>query len=172
MSEINTSRELLATAIQVGGRWAPEYALPGGVVMRGDPLYESYDAAMIEANRMAVKTFNNIPPASGKPDRYKKISGATLAEKISQAGITATFFAFLFGTSQDRVIEWARGEDGVPHPAFIMLEIFRDPEIGERAIDIAECATEAVTENRLEAKLKRALGEKLSERTPLDQRMS
>lgn len=87
----------------------------------------------------------------GKPERYQKLSGAEFANLLQESGITLKLFAYIYGTSMKRAFWWLDGrndkggEENVPHPARILLELFKaDP----KNIDIAEAVTDSVTEKR------------------------
>lgn len=82
---------------------------------------------------------------SGKPERYTKMTGPEFAVELAEAGITPTFLAYLYGTSQKRVLEWIDGVEAVPHPVRILLRLF---QADSRNIDLAEEVTDAVTTER------------------------
>lgn len=158
MQKINESRMLLADVVLAQARNPPRYlaryALPGGPIhfmkldSGQDVEFDDYGEAANNAHWAAVELFNNIPPAQGKPERYKKISGAVFADLLRQAEITVTYFAYLYGTSQKRLIAWMRGEEDVAHSAFILARIFADQQINDRAIAVAETATEEMADQR------------------------
>lgn len=111
-------------------------------------VFRTGTEAKTAAIRNLVEVLNRprrMAANDGKPERYTKLKGPEFARKLQEAGVSPTFFAFLFGTSQKRVLEWIDGVDFAPHPARVMLELFaRNPA----NIDIAEEVTEASTEAR------------------------
>lgn len=81
----------------------------------------------------------------GKPERYVRLSGPELAEQLRAAGITPSFLAYLYATSQHRVLTWIDGAEDVPHPIRVLLALFRADATN---IDIAENVTDKVTSER------------------------
>lgn len=78
-------------------------------------------------------------------DRYTKLTGEEFMTLLAEAGLDPGFFAYLYGTSPDRIVKWADGIDMVPHPVRILLEIFKEfPD----AVDLAEDVTEEVSGSR------------------------
>lgn len=110
-------------------------------------IFATREEAELEAWRVMAQTLNRprIRADSGKPERYKRLTGAELAEKIRAAGITPSFFAYLRATTQKRVLDWIDNKQDIPHDVRVLLELFI---ADERNIDIAEEVTDRVTTER------------------------
>lgn len=78
----------------------------------------------------------------GKPERYRKMSHLEFSQELADVELTPTFFAYLYGTSPKRVIDWIDGVEDVPHPVRLMLALFKDDP---KNIDIIESLTNSVT---------------------------
>lgn len=137
------------------GQFLAQYAGPGMIPAyvadrQGQPRYfDSAEDAEVEARRVLFAVLNSRKRDSSKPERYRRLTGPEFAVLLAEASLTPTFFAYLYGTSPDRVMKWIDGVEDVPHPAMLMLEIMKQrPE----AVDIAERATEAVTTTRRPAR--------------------
>lgn len=118
----------------------------------GNPQeFDTAEEAELVAMRALFAVLNKPRQMARKkqksPERYRKMTNVEFAVTLQNVGLTPTFFAFLYGTSQARVIQWIDGTDAVPHPARIFLAIFA---ADEKAIDIAEEVTEQVTTSRRE----------------------
>ena len=97
-------------------------------------LHRVLNAPRIEARR-----------SQGKSERYEKLTGPEFAMLMARAGVTATWFAYVYGTTQQRVLGWIDGVDQVPHPARLLLElIIADESNG----DLIERITDSVTTSR------------------------
>jgi hypothetical protein len=137
-----------------------QFAFPGVIPLYvsddGIPIvYDTEDEAKCAALDALFKSMNKRPREGGKRERYKPLSGSELAILTAEAGLAPSFFCYLWGTTTERFFEWideVKNKDGrvmpVPHPVRVMLEIFKDKDIGQRAIDIAEKVTEQVTTER------------------------
>ena len=51
----------------------------------------------------------------------ERLTGAELAVTLADIDLSPTELAWLYGTSQDRVLKWLDGEDAVPHPVRLIL---------------------------------------------------
>ena len=159
MAERIPSHVYIARAVPApNGKFYALYSGPGlipAVSQSRDGRPYEYNTE-VEAEIGAMRTLYGVlnkPRANarrhgGKPERYKKMTGAEFAVALRMAGpdgVTPSFFSYLYGTSQLKVIGWIDGEDNVPHPARVLLALFAaDP----KNIDIAEKVTESVTEER------------------------
>jgi DNA-binding transcriptional regulator YiaG len=136
--------------------WAP--GLKAGLRRdeAGRPAVFSREADAEAAAAQRLFEVLNIPRAranasSSKKERYERLSGAEFAELIREVGITPTFLAYLYGTSDKRVFQWVDGvnekglEESPPHPVRVLLELFKGNPAN---IDIAERVTNAVTTSR------------------------
>lgn len=149
------SKSYVAKAIPVEGGYIAQFSAPGliprYVARPHDPENPTVFPTIAEAEgaaRVAVFGALNAPRkqhARGKNERYEKLSGPDFAVLLAESGLGLTFFAWLYGTSPDRVQSWIDGTDNAPHPARVMLEVFK---AHPNAVDIAEEVTNAVTTNR------------------------
>lgn len=116
----------------------------------GSPtIYTDTHTAELAAWRRMAADLNKprSKATSGKPERYVKMTGPEFAAALQEAGITPTFMAFLYGTSQQRVLDWIDGVPNadIPHPARLLLALFK---FDESNMDICEAITERVTTER------------------------
>jgi hypothetical protein len=118
-------------------------------------IFETEDAAVAAGARRLFEVMNTprvrAKANSGKREKYERLSGPEFAQLLQESGITLTFFAFLYGTTERRVLGWIdgvneKGEvDLAPHPARVMLELFK---ANQSNIDLAEQITDSVTTAR------------------------
>lgn len=149
MADRIPSSVYIAKAMQLpSGKWQAVFSAPGLV----PEVSSSPDGRVFEFNTeeeaerrawQALLKVLNAPrrqarQSQGKPERYKKLTGPEFAVLLAQAGLTPTFFAYLYGTSQDRVLKWIDGVDDVPHPVRLLLTLFID---NSRNVDLAEKVT-------------------------------
>lgn len=152
METSKPAKKFVAQAVPYAGGYRAQWAAPGlvpaFVMERGSvAVFGSKDSA---ENAARIHLFNalNLPRerrTSGKPERYKKMTSVEGAVKLRESGLTPSFLAYLYGTSQDRVLKWIDGVEDWPHPARLLLEIFK---ACPAMIDIAERVTDSVTEER------------------------
>ena len=135
------------------GRFHALYSAPGlvpDIARAADGRPYEYDTEL-EAEHGAAQFLyslkNNIRRKAkrSKPERYAKITGPEFAALLARSTLTPTLFAYLYGTSQQRVLDWIDDADGVPHPARVLLELFI---ADEKNIDVAESVTDKVTTER------------------------
>lgn len=132
------------------GKYLAQYAAPGMVplfVSRHNvpSLFDTEEDARTEAALVLVDVLKSRKRDTSKPEVYRKLTGDEFAVLLAEAGLTPTFFAYLYGTTQERVIKWIDGVDDVPHPVRLILETWkRHPE----TIDTSEAVTESVTTQR------------------------
>lgn len=132
------------------GLWAAPGMTPG-IIREPDgrpSFFDNIDEAKAAAIKRIVDVLNKPRLHAGKtnkPERYTKLTAREFSEGLRLAGLTPSFFAFLYGTSQKRVLEWMDGSEDVPHPVRILLALFQDKMAN---VDIAQRVTEAVTEAR------------------------
>ena len=95
------------------------------------------------ARNLAISQYRH-----GKPERYRRLTGAEFAVLLKEVNLTPTFFAEIYGTTLKRIISWIDGvnerghEELVPHPAYLLLmRIKDDPSI----VDKLEEDTQAMT---------------------------
>lgn len=158
MAERIPSNMFIARAVPTeSGRFHALYSAPGFIPAiaadsDGRPYeYLTAEEAEIGAMRTLYRILNKPRVNArrhadhGKPERYRKMTNVEFAVALRNANITPSYFAFLYGTSQTRVIGWIDGTDQVPHPARLLLGLFID---NDRNVDIAQQITNAVTEAR------------------------
>lgn len=139
--------------------WAP--GLKAGLRRdeAGRPIIYSQEVEAEAAAARRLCEVLNIPRAranvsSSKKERYERLSGPEFAELIREVGITPTFLAYLYGTSDKRVFQWVDGvnekglEELPPHPVRVLLELMKE---NPKNIDLAERVTNAVTTSRVTA---------------------
>lgn len=156
MAERVPSHIYFARAVPLpSGKFHAVYSAPGrlpAVSAREDGTPYVYNTEA-EAEAGAARHLHRVLNAprieakkhGGKSERYEKLTGPEFAMLLSRAGVTATWFAYVFGTSQQRVLGWLDGVDQVPHPARLLLElILADGANG----DIIERVTDSVTTSR------------------------
>jgi len=156
MPERFPSNVFIAKAMPDGrGSFVAVFSAPGMVPQTltkrdGSPsVFETEELAEYHAGRAMISALNGprIKAGANKraPERYQKMTGPEFAMALSAAGITPTFFAYLYGTSQDRVLKWIDGVEDVPHPVRIVLALFAK---SVENVDLAQEVTEAVTTSR------------------------
>lgn len=132
-----------------GGKYHAVYSSPGRlptVATREDGRPYLYNT-QIEAEAGAARQLHRVLNAprsnpDGKTERYQKLTGAEFAVLLANADVTATWFAYVYGTAPKRVLGWIDGVDDVPHPARLLLEaIIASPQIP----DLIESVTDRVT---------------------------
>ena len=133
-----------------GRSWHAQFAIPGRipdlVSKMGKPEpYPDEEEARLAACEAVVSMLQNRPARTDKPERYKKLTPGELSTRLDGLEITATNFAYIYGTTEARVMQWLDGSMDVPHPARILLDIFaKNPEM----FDIAERSTNLSTTRR------------------------
>ena len=118
-------------------------------------IFETEDQAIAARARRLFDIMNaprvRAKANSGKREQYARLSGSEFARLLQEAGITLTLFAYLYGTTEKRVLGWIdgvneKGEvDLAPHPARILLELFK---AAPSNVDLAEKITDSVTTPR------------------------
>lgn len=146
------SKSYIAKAVPANGGFHALFSAPGLLprlvgAHAAPQVFTSPAAAEIAAMRALYGILNEPrqQQARGKDMRYQKLSGPEFAVLLAETGIGLTLFAHLYGTSPDRVQSWIDGVDSPPHPARILLELFKRQPV---LVDIAEGVTEAVTTER------------------------
>jgi len=141
----------IAEAKRVDGGFLAMWAYPGIPPRpaldqdRNPVVFQDERAARIRAALELHRQLNERTWITGKPERYKHLTGPELALKLREAGVTPTEFARLYGTAQARVMDWIDGVREVPHPVYVLLEIFiAAPD----AIEIANTLTDQMTTSR------------------------
>lgn len=149
------SKTLVAKAIPVEDGYIAQFSAPGliprYVSLAHTPstpiVFDTEEEAENAARKAAFGIFNTPrqTQARGKNVRFQKMTGEEFAVALAEARIGMTLFAYVYGTSVDRVQTWIDGTDGVPHPARVLLALFKE---SERNVDIAEEVTDSVTTDR------------------------
>jgi len=151
------ARRYIANAIANPGGFLAQYAFPGVVpryvTSAGRPLlFASSDEAEDAARVALFHALNNRPSQKGPPERYRLMSGDDLARAVDAAGITPTFFAYLWGCGTERFFQWIDGTADrsgrvlrPPHAVRLLLETWRQ---FPATLDLAEQITEQVTSER------------------------
>lgn len=153
--EPQPARMYVAKAVQSDDGFHAVFAAPGLVprkVTRPDapnkPIpFPTKKAAEEEARRALFGILNapRINQRRGKDVKYQKLSGPEFAVLLAESGLSLTLFSYLYGTSPERAQTWIDGVDFAPHPARVLLEIFKaNPEM----VDLAEKVTDEATTPR------------------------
>lgn len=152
---LQPSKTLVAQAIPVEDGWLAQFSAPG-LIPRYVTMTHSPDVPHVfdtkveaeEAARKAAFGIFNKPrqtQSRGKNDRYEKMSGPEFAVALAETGVGLSLFAYVYGTSVDRAQAWIDSTENVPHPARVLLALFKD---SARNVDIAEKVTDSVTTAR------------------------
>lgn len=156
MAERIPSHVYIARAVPVpGGKFQALYSAPGletAIAKTKDGRPYEYSSE-VEAEAGAVRALHGVLNAprikarasQGKSERYRKLTGPEFAVLLRQAGVTATWFAYVMGTSVERVLKWVDGVDDVPHPARLLLMLIL---ADERNAGIIEKVTDENTTTR------------------------
>lgn len=147
------SRSFVARAIPVQGGFIAQFSAPGLIPHyvgrdQDNPRVfatakEAEDAARLTAIEVANKPRKT--QRRGKDVRYEKLTGPDFAVLLAESGLSLTLFSYIYGTSVDRAQSWVDGLDNAPHPARVLLEIFKaNPDM----VDVAEDVTNAATTER------------------------
>lgn len=148
------SKTYVANAIPRDDGYLAQFSAPGLIpryvshAHNNDPIVYDTEEDAKNAARDAMMRILNAPRRTqvrGKNARYEKMTGPEFAVALAESGLSLTLFAFIFGTSVDRAQQWIDGVDNVPHPARVLLALFRD---NPQNVDIAEQVTESVTTDR------------------------
>ena len=148
----------IARAVAHGRGYRAQYGFPGVALRYVTPRdsdqpcsYASALDAEHDARRVLLDAMNNRPRQS-KLERYRRMTGAEFAEAVRAAGITPTFFCYLWGTDTKRFFQWADETPdkagtvvGPPHGIRVLLETWRR---FPTTIDLAESVTDQVTTER------------------------
>lgn len=135
------------------GKFHAVYAAPGltpVVSSKDDGTPYVYNTEE-EAEAWAAKHLHRVLNAprqkanSKAAERYQKLTGSEFAVLLARAGVTRTWFAYVYGTSEQRVFGWIDGVDQVPHPARLLLELII---ADEKNAGIVEAVTDQVTTER------------------------
>ena len=152
------AKRYIAKALRLAtGGYLASFAFPGVppryVERDGKPdIFESERDAEDAARECLFVALNSRPSESTKRERYRLMSGIEFADAVRAAGITPTFFAYLWGTTTERFFQWVDGTPdksgrvvSPPHGVRLLLETWRRyPE----TIDLAEVLTEQNTSER------------------------
>lgn len=160
------ARRYVASAVpRANGGFLAQYAFPGVTPRyvttehveagqgRGQPRVFDYAEDAEDAARLALfEALNNRPSENTKRERYQFMTGPEFAEAVRAAGITPTFFCYLWGTNTERFFQWVDETPdksgrvvSPPHGVRLLLAMF---ENFPGAIDLAERITEQVTTER------------------------
>jgi DNA-binding transcriptional regulator YiaG len=130
------AKTVIAKALKMGGGYVAQFALPGllpDVVSEGGhpKVFYSEDKAVAAANETVVKLLQSRLIDSRRPQETKRITAAEFAVLLAEADITPTWFAEIYGTSQEKVIKWLDGQDDVPHAAYLLVTLMKKPGLLE-----------------------------------------
>jgi DNA-binding transcriptional regulator YiaG len=136
------SRSVIAKAIKAGGGFVAQFALPGLIPdivrqHRNPVVFATEEKAIAAANQAVVSMLQRRLVDSRKPAETRKITPAEFAILLAEANITPTWFAELFGTTQERVIGWIDGVQDVPHAAYLLVCLMKD----QKNLDMIEALT-------------------------------
>lgn len=144
------ARRYITRAVPQGDGFLAEFAFPGGVPdlvrSHGRPLVFATEA---EANAAAGQTLcdtlnSRVRDRKDRKDVYQRMTPVEVANGIADAGVSWTWFAWIYGTHTQRVMKWIEGDEDVPHPVRVVLALLRLPG----AVEEAERITSIVTERR------------------------
>lgn len=148
------SSTYIMRAVPAGnGKFHALYAAPGlvpDIAKTADGRPYEYNTE-IEAEHGAARYRDGLlntvrrNARSSKQETYRKLTGPEFAVLLQQANLTPSLMAYLYGTTQQRVMNWIDGVDSVPHPVRVMLELFI---ADEKNVDIAERVTDGVATER------------------------
>lgn len=154
-AETQPSTHYFAKALPArDGGFTAQYGMPGLLPTRlkddtgNVALFDTADEAEYEAMRAMIAVLNTRSMSLRGRDKrewYRKLTPAELAVLIGKAGITPTFFAYLYGTDPSRVLKWLEGLEDIPHPARILLQILIDYP---GSINVAERLTDSIATAR------------------------
>jgi hypothetical protein len=152
------ARRYIAKALPLAtGGYLAHFAFPGVppryVERDGQPVtFESARDAEDTARECLFEALNNRPSEGTKRERYRLMSGTEFADAVRAAGITPTFFAYLWGTTTERFFQWVDQTPdksgrvvSPPHGVRLLLETWRR---FPQTIDLAEVLTEQNTSER------------------------
>lgn len=146
------SKTFIAKAIQTSDGFHAVFSAPGLVPRKvgrdGHPFAFDSEKEAENAALRALFGALNAPRETqgrGRDTRYRKLTGPEFAVLLAESKIGLTLFAHIYGTFPDRVQSWIDGTNDVPHPARVLLEIFK---AHPKTVDTAERVTEAVATER------------------------
>lgn len=157
MNPKKPAKDYIHKAIPKDGKFVGQFAIPGyvpelvrqyGRVLEFDTPEEA-DAAACTA---IVRVLENRPMSKSKPERYARMSPGEFSQALNDLNVTATFFAYLYGTSEHRIMTWLDGSMEIPHPARVLIELMKTDE---KLIDLAENVTDKVATRREDRWMKR-----------------
>lgn len=118
------------------------FGFPGGRVdyvrdaLDTPAVYPDHETAENEARRVLIEALNSRSRFNSKREISTKMTGDEFAAELAETGIPLTDFAQMWGTKQDRVVQWIQGEAEVPFPLRWVLKMLRRPEAVEQARSI------------------------------------
>ena len=133
-----------------GNYWAGLWAFPGmvpayveGPLDHRPVIYPRKEAATLAAKVTLANALLARVTDTDKPERYQFMAPNDFAGDLKEAGLTATQFARLYGTTQENVVNgWIEGLKPVPHPARVLLRLFlRHPETVAMAEEVTAQST-------------------------------
>ena len=151
MNQTKPARRYFVRAVRIpaANEWHAEFGFPGGhpdfVQESGRRVvYDNEGQAVADAGETMCDLLNSRKRQRSKPERYRRMTGPEVAVALADLEITPTAFAWLYGTSQDRVLKWIDTVEDIPHPVRVLLATLALPG----ALITARQTTSSVTTER------------------------
>ncbi|WP_299940030.1 hypothetical protein [uncultured Nitratireductor sp.] len=133
------------------GRYQAWFAVPGLVAepVRENGkvrLFDTPHAAEFAALKAIYKILTARSVKTSKPDKVRRMTSGEFAAALSEADITATHFAELYGAQVARVLKWIDGVEDIPHAAHVFVRLMARQENYEEALQVTRRAQQQAKE--------------------------
>lgn len=137
-----------------GGGFHSEYGAPGLEpafvlgIRNARVVSSTQDDAELVAARILIDVLNSRATSlndDNKPEKWLRMTAQEFSVSLADLNMSPTFFAFIFGTSQRRVLSWIEGTQEVPHAVRLILEACK-ADLDN--LDLFEQVTERVASER------------------------
>jgi DNA-binding transcriptional regulator YiaG len=121
------SKPLAKALPREGGKFRAQWAMPGLIPdyvrdADGKPLNFPSERQAVAAAKMYVFDYLSTRLVdSRKNSGGRMLSPAEFAVALDRANITPTYFAEIYGTTQERVVGWLEGKQDIPHVAHLVV---------------------------------------------------
>lgn len=127
------------------GKFEAWFAVPGLVaepVREGGRVqqFDTAHAAEFAALKAIYKILTARSVKTSKPDKVRRMTSGEFAAALSEADITATHFAEIYGAQVARVLKWIDGTEDIPHAAHVFVRLMADDENYQEALSITRRA--------------------------------